>query len=463
MNIAQTLFSTSPSQSASSNVFSGALTATEGTIRFNDGSFYRLFSSMTTEKFEDTSSLIAQLESFLSQLEVISVAGSEDELGQDIQLGKNTELEVLELDHQALTGYLVQLLEQLEEYEQQKTSTLDPELLKAELVQLYQQFLLIPVQSLNTEAVSTYGTTPTSFEAGPALAKWEALFQLLFAQGSDTRSLNSTDTPILQQVQRAASLLNQNMDWKGYLTEKLAQEAAIVVDKPSNEGADKSFKGPSFLPMSLLKGTNDGQTLPLLQAQQEGSQVAAKQAPASNLPADHQILSFLQSAKGDESTAPVKSMEGTGQTVRFSHLLEDIQNVIQQQLKLKTTGEGTQIRLKLTPEHLGQLDIRLTAIDGKIHAQLLTSSQMAKDALDVSIGQLRVALQQQGIQIDRIEITQQQTMHQSLQDHREGQAFAQHQQQSSGSKKSAATYEEDEILVDDAVTDGEEQAIDFKA
>jgi len=94
-------------------------------------------------------------------------------------------------------------------------------------------------------------------------------------------------------------------------------------------------------------------------------------------------------------------------TVRMSNLVEDLGEVLQNSIRLSGTKEGTQIKVSIFPEHLGHLEIRLTETNGKIAAQIFTSSLVAKEVLDQQVNHLRNTLLQQGVTIDKIEIAQQ--------------------------------------------------------
>lgn len=72
---------------------------------------------------------------------------------------------------------------------------------------------------------------------------------------------------------------------------------------------------------------------------------------------------------------------------------------------VKQTG-FTEARISLNPEHLGQVDIKLTMQNGQLIAQFMTRSTDAKELIDQQMAQLRSALQAQGLQIEKIEVTQ---------------------------------------------------------
>ncbi|WP_187119013.1 flagellar hook-length control protein FliK [Bacillus marasmi] len=66
----------------------------------------------------------------------------------------------------------------------------------------------------------------------------------------------------------------------------------------------------------------------------------------------------------------------------------------------------SEARFSLYPKHLGQLQIKIAAQKGQITAQIVTDTQVAKEALEGQLSMLKQALQQQGLQVQKIEIIQ---------------------------------------------------------
>lgn len=72
-------------------------------------------------------------------------------------------------------------------------------------------------------------------------------------------------------------------------------------------------------------------------------------------------------------------------------------------IKLHGVSEA---RISLYPEHLGQVDVKITMQNGQMVAQFITEHGFAKDSLEQQMSQLRAALQSQGIQVSKLEVTQ---------------------------------------------------------
>ncbi|RSL32853.1 hypothetical protein D7Z54_14010 [Salibacterium salarium] len=101
--------------------------------------------------------------------------------------------------------------------------------------------------------------------------------------------------------------------------------------------------------------------------------------------------------------------EGKTEQARSQEFVKQFQDLLGKS-NLQSFKNGTQqLTLKLHPEHLGRLDVKLTQQNGQLTAQLLTTTKTARDMVESQIQQLRTTFQQQNIQVDRIEIQQQQT------------------------------------------------------
>lgn len=149
------------------------------------------------------------------------------------------------------------------------------------------------------------------------------------------------------------------------------------------------------------------------------------------------------SAQDVQASQVTQRTEGNVQTpvVRMTSLIEDLSEILGGTFRLRTNLEGTQLRVNIFPEHLGHLDIRLTALEGKIAAQIFTSSLASKEALDLQINQLRNSLMQQGISIEKIEVTYQNSQQSFGQQHAHPeQRFSQQGQRQGVSSRNGYAY-----------------------
>lgn len=86
----------------------------------------------------------------------------------------------------------------------------------------------------------------------------------------------------------------------------------------------------------------------------------------------------------------------------------DFQDVVQQvveQIKVLVKENTTTMEMQLNPEHLGKVSLTVVSKDGRITAQFATETEVAKQALETQIQQLRENLGNQGLKVDEVEVT----------------------------------------------------------
>lgn len=98
--------------------------------------------------------------------------------------------------------------------------------------------------------------------------------------------------------------------------------------------------------------------------------------------------------------------QGTEETAFASQL--DTSNIIRQIVefaKVSTTNMATTVELQLNPEHLGKVFLELTSKNGMVSAHLTTQNEVAKEALESQLVELRQNLTQAGVKVEAVEVT----------------------------------------------------------
>ncbi|QYR19770.1 flagellar hook-length control protein FliK [Paenibacillus sp. sptzw28] len=85
---------------------------------------------------------------------------------------------------------------------------------------------------------------------------------------------------------------------------------------------------------------------------------------------------------------------------------ETMQSLVAKQFNVSSVNGVSEARISLFPEHLGQVDVRITVHNGQLTALFLTDTTAAKDILENQMAQLRSSLQSQGLQVDKLEVSQ---------------------------------------------------------
>ncbi|KGA98248.1 hypothetical protein AJ85_05320 [Alkalihalobacillus alcalophilus ATCC 27647 = CGMCC 1.3604] len=93
--------------------------------------------------------------------------------------------------------------------------------------------------------------------------------------------------------------------------------------------------------------------------------------------------------------------------VMQKQFLKQLEQIFQRQLLSSTTnGAANTIQVRLYPEHLGRLDIQIVQQEGSLVAKITAQTGSARELIESQINQLRQSLQQQQLQVDRIEVTE---------------------------------------------------------
>ncbi|BBI34436.1 flagellar hook-length control protein FliK [Cohnella abietis] len=101
----------------------------------------------------------------------------------------------------------------------------------------------------------------------------------------------------------------------------------------------------------------------------------------------------------DKATVPAQ--------VPVQQFAQQMEKFLVKQFQLSQGNGVSEAKLTLTPEHLGQVDIRIVLHNGQLTAQFITDNAMARDMIENQMAQLKTALNGQGLQVERLEVVQQ--------------------------------------------------------
>lgn len=115
---------------------------------------------------------------------------------------------------------------------------------------------------------------------------------------------------------------------------------------------------------------------------------------------------------GNTAATTVQKQSGTAADmrsfpVRAEQMPQQVTDIFVRQLKVGSLQGVTEAKLILYPQELGKVDVRITSHNGVITAHFIADSKHGKDMLDQQMNQLRNAFVQQGIQVDKLEVSQQ--------------------------------------------------------
>lgn len=160
---------------------------------------------------------------------------------------------------------------------------------------------------------------------------------------------------------------------------------------------------------------NGQQSMTNGQGQQQGSQlqgeasfdvVVPSQQDGKNVENDsvaNQGLSFQQNL--DNQIGANQKVEGNAAQTNQARETYNVPQQIVEQAKLLQRGTDSQMIIKLNPEHLGQLSLKVSVNgNGGITATFHTDNAQVRAILETTMTQLRQQLDEQGIKVDNVEV-----------------------------------------------------------
>ena len=99
---------------------------------------------------------------------------------------------------------------------------------------------------------------------------------------------------------------------------------------------------------------------------------------------------------------------GTEQMEMRVEIVEQMREIVQQvvdQVKMVVTENTSSMEMQLNPENLGKVQLTVVSKAGHITAQFIAENEMAKQALESQIQQLRETLGNQGLKVEEVEVS----------------------------------------------------------
>ncbi|KTD87553.1 flagellar hook-length control protein FliK [Paenibacillus etheri] len=188
------------------------------------------------------------------------------------------------------------------------------------------------------------------------------------------------------------------------LSNRAGEAAAIkneaVLTSPVTSGAVQDSEAePTNAP--LIKASATGELKQAESAQDSTSGTAT-------IEGDHEVVTAGQLALRGGITAPLKADVPVA-PVPVHQFAQEMTGFITGKLEIVQKGGLAEATISLFPENLGQVDVKITMQNGHLVAQFMTEHSGAKDMLEQQMNQLRAALQSQGLQVEKLEVTQNNT------------------------------------------------------
>jgi flagellar hook-length control protein FliK len=120
---------------------------------------------------------------------------------------------------------------------------------------------------------------------------------------------------------------------------------------------------------------------------------------------------FFTMVHSSPAAQPIISGEKAvpAQIVHASQFDQEVTKFLQSSINVTESENRMEAAFTLAPKHLGKVDVKVTIQDGQVTAEFLTSTPLGKDLLETHVQALRSALETQGLQVGKIDISQQST------------------------------------------------------
>ena len=202
-----------------------------------------------------------------------------------------------------------------------------------------------------------------------------------------------TSQPAVQQVQEDGVSMTQLANLTDGL-EVVESEGQLQQNMPVMNGQQSMTNGQGQQQGSQLQGEASFDVV--VPGQQDSKAV-------ENDTVANQGLSFQQNL--DNQIGANQKVEGNATQTNQARETYNVPQQIVEQAKLLQRGTDSQMIIKLNPEHLGQLSLKVSVNgNGGVTATFHTDNAQVRAILETTMTQLKQQLDEQGIKVDNVEV-----------------------------------------------------------
>lgn len=202
-----------------------------------------------------------------------------------------------------------------------------------------------------------------------------------------------TSQPAVQQVQEDGVSMTQLANLTDGL-EVVESEGQLQQNMPVMNGQQSMTNGQGQQQGSQLQGEASFDVV--VPGQQDSKAV-------ENDSVANQSISFQQNL--DNQIGANQKVEGNATQTNQARETYNVPQQIVEQAKLLQRGTDSQMIIKLNPEHLGQLSLKVSVNgNGGVTATFHTDNAQVRAILETTMTQLKQQLDEQGIKVDNVEV-----------------------------------------------------------
>lgn len=128
------------------------------------------------------------------------------------------------------------------------------------------------------------------------------------------------------------------------------------------------------------------------------------------VPGEGDAVKAMHHQLNDVTPVGSKEMASAGKAqiplVPSRFFVNEMEAFVLKQVQLNRGTGAMETVIRLFPENLGRVDVRISAVNGNIMAQFITANVAGKEAVEQHLNQLRQALTQHGLNVEKLEVTQ---------------------------------------------------------
>lgn len=188
--------------------------------------------------------------------------------------------------------------------------------------------------------------------------------------------------------------------------------APVQIVSPQHAAAEKAE-----LPHQLQQLVAQVQTVKLdllsakhaMQRMMLAAQSSTESAPSDANADEASLPALMPLQSGDLIRSLQQSIAAkpAGETINSRTFVQDMSQFMIKAIKVNPLNGFSEARLSLTPESLGHVEVKITMQAGQLVAQFHAQTALGKEMIEGQLAQLRTTLQNQGIHVERLVVTQQ--------------------------------------------------------
>lgn len=356
-----------PNMTMFGSVFTGALKSDEQPI---------VIEELVSEQQDLVNNLIAFLNTdTLTELEEIPAQPFVNT--EQVELGTNEIIQVMVKDLPSLINLIAGYVEEgsLQEIELDVDECLvNPE-----------QVLTINLLDLYTLIKEIDTTDDAEWKDSKAAGMAEAVkLAKILMLGTETQGIKPQDIPLTKELKQLLENISAKLEKISGTTNIEEKKSNLLTEKNSRISLD-TLRG-TYTRIVGVEGNSSEKSKSVTMKSSEGNQ--------GTLP--------FQMSKLEQY---VLTTEKSGQPVDQEQFIKQFEKILNKANFTSSTGMQ-KLMIKLNPEHLGALRIEIIQKDSGLTARIMATTAKGKEMLDTQLQGLKLSFAGQGIQVDKIEISQ---------------------------------------------------------